>query len=189
MNVIPAWQDGITGKGIVVTILDDGLESDHPDLIQNYVSIPFTGFHFVCDTNGYRYEAQTIEILDCVVPFTLMPIYELFSSPITRCVARHLFSFARLIQCNLFELTFMFNLSDLPVFCFGISIGSNCPFQFHDIYVMHCTPPYDVLGLKVLRLERVAVKMKNLQRKKNINLRSISVMCLPICSGAALVAV
>lgn len=39
MNVIPAWQEGITGKGIVVTILDDGLESDHPDLVKNYVSI------------------------------------------------------------------------------------------------------------------------------------------------------
>ncbi|KAG4065803.1 hypothetical protein HA402_012481, partial [Bradysia odoriphaga] len=36
MNVIPAWKEGITGKGIVVTILDDGLESDHPDLQQNY---------------------------------------------------------------------------------------------------------------------------------------------------------
>lgn len=36
MNVIPAWLEGITGKGAVVTILDDGLEKDHPDLIQNY---------------------------------------------------------------------------------------------------------------------------------------------------------
>lgn len=38
MNVIPAWEQGITGKGVVVTILDDGLESDHPDLEHNYVS-------------------------------------------------------------------------------------------------------------------------------------------------------
>ncbi|KAH8395553.1 hypothetical protein KR222_011145, partial [Zaprionus bogoriensis] len=38
MNVIPAWKQGITGQGIVVTILDDGLESDHPDIEQNYVS-------------------------------------------------------------------------------------------------------------------------------------------------------
>ncbi|XP_072157227.1 furin-like protease 1, isoforms 1/1-X/2 isoform X2 [Bemisia tabaci] len=36
MNVMKAWQEGITGKGVVVTILDDGLEKDHPDLIQNY---------------------------------------------------------------------------------------------------------------------------------------------------------
>ncbi|XP_060650095.1 furin-like protease 1 isoform X2 [Drosophila nasuta] len=36
MNVIPAWKEGITGKGVVVTILDDGLESDHPDIVNNY---------------------------------------------------------------------------------------------------------------------------------------------------------
>ncbi|KAF2882899.1 hypothetical protein ILUMI_23285 [Ignelater luminosus] len=36
MNVIPAWLEGVTGKGAVVTILDDGLEKDHPDLVQNY---------------------------------------------------------------------------------------------------------------------------------------------------------
>lgn len=36
MNVIPAWREGITGKGVVVTILDDGLETDHPDLLANY---------------------------------------------------------------------------------------------------------------------------------------------------------
>lgn len=41
MNVIPAWKEGITGKGVVVTILDDGLESDHPDLQQNYVRAHF----------------------------------------------------------------------------------------------------------------------------------------------------
>lgn len=38
MNVQKVWEMNITGKGIVVTILDDGLEKDHPDIIQNYVS-------------------------------------------------------------------------------------------------------------------------------------------------------
>lgn len=33
-----AWKMGYTGKGIVITILDDGLEKDHPDLQANYVS-------------------------------------------------------------------------------------------------------------------------------------------------------
>lgn len=37
MNVKGAWEDGYSGLGIVVTILDDGLEKDHPDLIVNYV--------------------------------------------------------------------------------------------------------------------------------------------------------
>ncbi|KAH9500127.1 Uracil phosphoribosyltransferase, synthesizes UMP from uracil, partial [Bulinus truncatus] len=36
MNVIEAWRLGYTGKNIVVTILDDGLEHDHPDLVKNY---------------------------------------------------------------------------------------------------------------------------------------------------------
>lgn len=38
MNVQGAWADGITGHGVVVTILDDGLEKDHPDIYSNYVS-------------------------------------------------------------------------------------------------------------------------------------------------------
>jgi furin len=39
MNVQEAWAEGITGKGSVVTILDDGLEKDHPDIIRNYVHL------------------------------------------------------------------------------------------------------------------------------------------------------
>jgi len=37
MNVQEAWAEGVTGRGIVVTILDDGLEKDHPDIRRNYV--------------------------------------------------------------------------------------------------------------------------------------------------------
>uniref|UniRef100_A0A0B7BDJ9 P/Homo B domain-containing protein n=1 Tax=Arion vulgaris TaxID=1028688 RepID=A0A0B7BDJ9_9EUPU len=36
MNVQEAWRLGYTGKKIVATILDDGLERDHPDLSRNY---------------------------------------------------------------------------------------------------------------------------------------------------------
>ncbi|XP_043916788.1 proprotein convertase subtilisin/kexin type 5-like isoform X2 [Protopterus annectens] len=36
MNIIGAWRRGYTGKNIVVTILDDGIERTHPDLLQNY---------------------------------------------------------------------------------------------------------------------------------------------------------
>lgn len=38
MNVLPAWEAGFTGKGVVVSILDDGIEKDHPDLMKNYRS-------------------------------------------------------------------------------------------------------------------------------------------------------
>jgi hypothetical protein len=32
MNVQPAWSRGYTGKGVVVSILDDGIQTNHPDL-------------------------------------------------------------------------------------------------------------------------------------------------------------
>ena len=41
MNVIPAWKKGFTGKNVVITILDDGIERTHADLIENYVSYVF----------------------------------------------------------------------------------------------------------------------------------------------------
>jgi len=36
VNVIPVWNNGVSGKGVVVTILDDGIEHNHTDLVQNY---------------------------------------------------------------------------------------------------------------------------------------------------------
>ncbi|XP_046429629.1 furin-like protease 2 isoform X1 [Neodiprion fabricii] len=36
MNIGPAWQKGYTGKGVVVSILDDGIQTNHPDLAYNY---------------------------------------------------------------------------------------------------------------------------------------------------------
>lgn len=44
LNAKAAWELGYTGKGVVVSILDDGIEKNHPDLSQNYVSIP--GIHW-----------------------------------------------------------------------------------------------------------------------------------------------
>ncbi|XP_062867720.1 neuroendocrine convertase 1 [Trichomycterus rosablanca] len=36
LHVIPVWKKGITGKGIVITVLDDGLEWNHTDIYPNY---------------------------------------------------------------------------------------------------------------------------------------------------------
>ena len=33
---MPVWKQGITGRDVVVTILDDGIEYTHPDLKDNY---------------------------------------------------------------------------------------------------------------------------------------------------------
>lgn len=38
LHVKEAWEQGYTGRGIVVSILDDGIEKNHPDLQGNYVS-------------------------------------------------------------------------------------------------------------------------------------------------------
>ena len=38
MNVLEAYKRfGMTGEGVVVTILDDGIEKNHTDLRDNYV--------------------------------------------------------------------------------------------------------------------------------------------------------
>ncbi|GCC24555.1 hypothetical protein chiPu_0002957 [Chiloscyllium punctatum] len=42
INVMPVWKKNITGSGIVVTIIDDGIDHDHIDLKRNYVSITHT---------------------------------------------------------------------------------------------------------------------------------------------------
>ncbi|EDO33327.1 predicted protein, partial [Nematostella vectensis] len=36
IGVLPVWERGFTGKGVVVSILDDGLDHTHPDLKRNY---------------------------------------------------------------------------------------------------------------------------------------------------------
>jgi len=37
-HIVPAWESGINGKGIVIGIVDDGLQHKHPDLSPNYLS-------------------------------------------------------------------------------------------------------------------------------------------------------
>lgn len=39
MNVAEVWSQGITGKGVVIAILDNGIWTEHPDLKRNYVSL------------------------------------------------------------------------------------------------------------------------------------------------------
>ena len=39
IDVMPSWKNNITGRGVVVSILDDGVDHTHPDLRDNFVSL------------------------------------------------------------------------------------------------------------------------------------------------------
>lgn len=54
MNVQAAWKRGYTGKNVVVTILDDGIERNHPDLAPNYVSPDSELTHTVFNHTSYK---------------------------------------------------------------------------------------------------------------------------------------
>ncbi|KAM9686709.1 proprotein convertase subtilisin/kexin type 4 [Trichechus inunguis] len=36
LNILQVWGQGLSGQGVVVSVLDDGIEKDHPDLWANY---------------------------------------------------------------------------------------------------------------------------------------------------------
>ena len=40
MNVTPVWDMGITGKGVITALVDDGLDYTSDDLAANFVSKP-----------------------------------------------------------------------------------------------------------------------------------------------------
>lgn len=39
LTLIQKIDQGYTGKGVTVTVLDDGIDHTHPDLKKNYVSM------------------------------------------------------------------------------------------------------------------------------------------------------
>lgn len=65
MNVAGAWALGYTGKGVVVTILDDGIQLNHPDLIANYVSLLKHGIE-------QRLTLQLLSLFRTLVPVMIL---------------------------------------------------------------------------------------------------------------------
>ena len=58
MNVKGAWKKGVTGKGVVITILDDGIEKIHDDLKDNYVSVILYALTFCIGETPLCYSHQ-----------------------------------------------------------------------------------------------------------------------------------
>ena len=66
INVVPAWNQGITGQGVVIAILDDGVQRAHPDLAANIFynngdpidGIDNDGNGFVDDHYGWDFAAN-----------------------------------------------------------------------------------------------------------------------------------
>lgn len=55
MNIDKVWQHGVTGKGIVVAVVDDGLQQSHPDLKDNFdplASLDLVDFDETPDPEG-----------------------------------------------------------------------------------------------------------------------------------------
>jgi len=52
LNVLPVWQQNITGQGVVVAILDDGVEHSHPDIAPNYDV--YASWDFIDNDNDSR---------------------------------------------------------------------------------------------------------------------------------------
>lgn len=63
LNVKEAWAQGYTGHGIVVSILDDGIEKNHPDLAGNYVRR--WGREAVIPARGVLGRSRSVSWSDC----------------------------------------------------------------------------------------------------------------------------
>lgn len=63
LGVYNVWESGYHGNGIHIGVLDDGVEPDHPDLVQNYVG------HLVSFALNYSFPkcSRRVEISNIVL--------------------------------------------------------------------------------------------------------------------------
>ena len=69
MNVEEVWEQDVTGRGAVVSILDDGIEHNHPDLRENYVSYSIQWYVDVWITMPRILMPVTISIIMMMIRF------------------------------------------------------------------------------------------------------------------------
>ncbi|XP_070576632.1 LOW QUALITY PROTEIN: neuroendocrine convertase 2-like [Ptychodera flava] len=58
LNVLEAWRQGVTGKGVVIAIMDDGIDYMHPDIAPNYHAE--ASYDFSSD-DRYPYPRYTVD--------------------------------------------------------------------------------------------------------------------------------
>jgi subtilisin family serine protease len=71
INVIPAWLAGYSGKGVTISIIDDGLDHKHPELIDRYVSMKIS---FLVGERG----KQILSLIDWEGKQYLIYLYGIF---------------------------------------------------------------------------------------------------------------
>ncbi|XP_062516362.1 proprotein convertase subtilisin/kexin type 4-like isoform X2 [Corticium candelabrum] len=73
-NVLPVWKQGVTGKGVVLSVVDDGIQYSHPDLFKNYDPIA-SSTNSMLDVQSYTSEyviACVFSNLLCIAKIEIM---------------------------------------------------------------------------------------------------------------------
>ncbi len=60
LNVVPVWQRGLTGDGVLLAIVDDGMQREHEDLREQYD--PDASWNFVENNDNVAY-AQVLSLI------------------------------------------------------------------------------------------------------------------------------
>lgn len=122
-NVLDVWKMGLTGKGIVVAVVDQGLEKNHRELKQNYVSV--------------RTFFSTIHLMSCFNNFDIDHVYEVFSKTDflgKLCIKKRL-SLVDFFEAFLFMLKFIKSMILLDVLystCFHLVFLKQDPAASYD---------------------------------------------------------
>lgn len=77
------WRKNITGRGVVVTILDDGIEYTHPDLRKNYEAKASWDFNNHDSDPMPRYSRDNLNKHG--TRYLYSPMFPVFTISVNRC--------------------------------------------------------------------------------------------------------